>query len=383
MPTAPTGRLLVVDDDVSVMTALCDTLRDEGYRVTGFASGAEGLAALRKDHFDLVLTDLMMPKMDGIAFLHDALAIDPALVAIVMTGHGSIPTAVNAMKTGAIDYVLKPIKLTALLPALERALTVRRLRAKNVELEDRVRRRTAELELANRDLEGFSSSISHELRTPLRTITGFTEILLDQHADHLSPEVRHLVELTRAGADEMTQMIDGLLALSRFGRQAILPETVELEPLCRNVFKELERDHAGRHVELRINPLPIAYGDRMLLRQVLINLISNALKYTRPRALATIELGVTATNADATPVFFVRDNGVGFDLHAAEHVFGVFQRFHRASEFEGTGVGLATVRRIIERHGGRIWAETAPDAGATFFFTLPLASGRESDAKSG
>lgn len=370
----PSARLLVVDNEVSLLTALRDTLRDEGYRVTAVGSGAEALAALRRTEFDLVLTDLVMPKMDGIALLHEAQAVDPDLVAIVMTGHGSIPTAVAAMQTGAIDYVLKPIKLTALLPALERALTVRRLRKKNAELEARVRERTAELETANRDLEAFSSSVSHELRTPLRTIAGFAELLLDHHAADLSPDVRHLVTLIQSGSSEMSAMINGLLAFSRFGRQALVPEPVDLAGLGREVFAELAGERRDRRVELRVGPLPPAQGDRGLLRQVLINLLSNAIKYTRPRDPAVVELGWAEPGPAAAPAYFVRDNGVGFEPHATEKLFGMFQRFHRASEFEGTGVGLATVRRIVERHGGRVWAESAPEAGATFFFTLPPAT---------
>jgi len=372
MSNQPSGRLLVVDDERSLMVALRNTLQDEGYRVTGVISGDEALAAMQKVEFDLVLTDLVMPRMDGIALLHAMLAIDPHLAAIVMTGHGSIPSAVAAMQTGAIDYVLKPIKLNALLPALERALTVRRLRVKNAELEKRVRERTVELEAANRELDAFSASVSHDLRTPLRTITGFTDILLGRHVGSLPPEVRRHIELIHAGAAEMTQLINGLLNFSRLAKQAVAPESVEIEQLCRDVFQALEGERRGRQVELRLQALPPARGDRVLLRQVLVNLISNAIKFTRPRGQAVIEIGLATPKGEIAPVYFVRDNGVGFDMRDAEKLFGVFQRLHHAHEFEGTGVGLATVRRIIERHGGRIWAEAAPDAGAAFFFTLPL-----------
>ncbi len=372
MPKPPIGHLLIVDDERALMVALRDTLRDEGYRVTGVTSGAEALAAMQQAEFDLVLTDLVMPKLDGIALLHAMLAIDPHLAAIIMTGHGSIPTAVVAMQAGAIDYVLKPIRLNALVPALERALTVRRLRVKNAELERRVRERTAELEAANKELDAFTSSVSHDLRTPLRTITGFADILLRRHAGTLPPEARRHIELIHAGADEMAHLIEGLLEFSRLGKQALAPEPVDLGALCREVFASLERERHGRRIDLRLQPLPAAHGDRVLLRQVLINLLSNAIKFTRTRDPAVIEVGVVAGKGEINPVFFVRDNGVGFDMRDAEKLFGVFQRLHHAHEFEGTGVGLATVRRIIERHGGRIWTEGATDAGATFFFTLPL-----------
>ncbi len=370
MPKQPVGRILVVDDELSLMGALRDTLRDEGYRVTGVTSGARALAALGEEKFDLVLTDLVMPGQDGISLVEEALRIDPHLVAIIMTGHGSIPTAVEAMQAGAIDYVLKPIRLNALIPALERALTVRRLREKNAELESRVSERTAELEAANRELEAFSSSVSHDLRTPLRTITGFAELLLAREAAALPPEARRRVELIHAGADEMARLINGLLDFSRMGKKALEPGPVDVGALCREVFAGLGGEHAGRRVELRVGDLPSAVGDPFLLRQVMVNLVSNAIKFTRPRNRAVIEVGVAAVRDEPGPVYFVRDNGVGFEMRDAEKLFGVFQRLHSTSEFEGTGVGLATVRRIVERHGGRIWAQSSRDAGATFYFTL-------------
>ncbi len=287
-----------------------------------------------------------------------------------MTGHGSIPTAVEAMQAGAIDYVLKPIRLSALIPALERALTMRRLRDQNAELERRVSERTAELEAANRELEAFTSSVSHDLRTPLRTITGFAEILLGREASPLPPDVRRRVELIHAGADEMARLINGLLDFSRLGKRAIAPEPVDVGALAREVFASLGGEHAGRRVEFRVQPAPAAIGDRFLLRQVLVNLLSNAIKFTRPRPAALIEFGADAAGGAPGPAYFVRDNGVGFDMRDADKLFGVFQRLHGPSEFEGTGVGLATVRRIVERHGGRIWAESSRNSGATFHFTL-------------
>lgn len=374
MATASTSHLLIVDDERALMGALRDTLRTEGYRVTGVTSGAEALVALRRAKFDLVLTDLVMPNMGGIALVREVHAIDPHLAAIVMTGHGSIPTAVEAMQSGAIDYVLKPVKLHALLPALERALSMRRLQLKNTELEKRVRERTLELEVANQDLEAFSYSVSHDLRTPLRTITGFAEILLGHHSAVLPPETQRLLTLIHAGADEMGQLITALLVFSRFGRQALLFEEVDLAALSREAFEGLESEREGRRVDLRVQALPPASGDRSLVRQVLINLISNALKYTRPRDPAIIEIGTMPQQNGVGPTYFIRDNGVGFDMRHAGNLFGVFQRLHSASEFEGTGVGLATARRIIERHGGRIWTEAVPDSGATFFFTLPVES---------
>lgn len=310
--------------------------------------------------------------MNGIALLHQASAIDPGLVGIIMTGHGSIPTAVEAMQTGAIDYVLKPIKFHVLRQALERALTVQRLRKKNAQLERKVREHAEKLETANRDLEAFSSSVSHDLRTPLRTISGFIEIIQGHHSRALPAEVRRYLELIEAGAEEMDQLITALLAFSRFGQQSLRQESIDMTRLFREVFKDLESELPGRQVDFRLQPLPPAFGDRALLRQAMANLIANALKFTRGRNPATIEIGCRVEATEGAPIYFVRDNGVGFDMQHADKLFGVFQRLHHAREFEGTGVGLATTRRIFERHGGRVWAEAAPDSGATFFFTLPL-----------
>ncbi len=370
-PPPDAARLLVVDDEAPLMAALRSTLRDEGYSVEGVTSGEEALLALRREPYDLLMVDLMMPRMDGIALLRLALTEHPHLAAMVMTGHGSVPTAVEAMKLGAIDYVLKPFKLGVLLPALERALTLRRLRLKNLALEQSVRARTAELEAVNRELEAFSFSVSHDLRTPLRAIAGFAEILRDYHAKSLSPEVRHLIDLIHSGAGEMQQLISDLLGFARLGRQPIRRQRVELGPVFRTVFAELAGERTGRRVELRVGALPVVHGDPALLRLVVVNLLSNAIKYTRPREMATIAVEAAPGAPGTGPVFSVRDNGVGFDMRDADKLFGVFSRLHHAHEFEGTGVGLATARSIIERHGGRIWAEAERGVGARFFFTVP------------
>lgn len=371
MTQSSPARLLVIDDETRLMNALCNTLRDEGYEAVGVSSGAEALAALEVGRFDLVLTDVMLPKMDGITLLRKALAIDPQLVAIVMTGHGTIPNAVEAMKVGAIDYVLKPFNLGTLRPALERGLTLRRLRVKNAELEARVRERTVELEAANKELEAFAYSVSHDLRMPLRAITGIAEILLKNIAAGSTSDQQRCVELILRGSCEMDQLIDSIMAFSRLGHQAPVRQEVDLERLSREVFEDLTGELGGRQVDFQVRSLTKASGDPTLLRQVLINLIGNALKFTRTRSLARIEVGMTLAKGHADPVYFVRDNGIGFDMQQADRLFVVFQRLYHTVEFEGTGVGLAMVRRMIERHGGRIWAEAAPEKGATFFFTLP------------
>lgn len=374
MTQSSRGRLLIVDDEISMMKALCLTLAEEGYVVTGATSGAEAISALHHSDHDLLLTDLVMPKMDGIALLREASAIRPDLVGVLMTGHGSIPNAVEAMKTGAIDYVLKPVKLHSLLPILERALSIRGLRRENAELQRRVRERTAELEAANEQLEAYSTSISHDLRTPLRAVSGFIDILLAAHASGMSPEVSRYIDLIRTGTNEMNELITHLLVFSQVARQPLAREAVDLEMLFREAYATLLPENSDHVIQFKLHPLPMVLGDTTLLRQVVVNLLSNAIKYSRTRAPAVIEVGVQAQPPTGEFHFFVRDNGVGFEMSDAGKLFTIFQRLHHAREFEGMGVGLATVRKIIERHGGRIWPESSRDVGATFWFTLPVDS---------
>ncbi|MGH8140338.1 MAG: response regulator [Steroidobacteraceae bacterium] len=380
MNAIPIARLLIVDDESAHMKALCDTLTVEGYSTTGFVSAQRALEALREQEFDLLLTDLMMPEMDGIALLAAARAISPEVVAIVMTGHAAIDTAVKAMQAGALDYIVKPFRLNVMLPVLNRALAMRQLRVANRQLEEHVRERTRELEVANRqleavnqELESFSYSVSHDLRAPLRTVQGFCEIYMEDFKSSIPPEGRPLLERVEAGARRMGQLIEDLLALSQFGRRPLLRGSIALEPLVHRLINDLLAREPQRHVEVRIGSLGECEGDASLIEQVLVNLLSNAFKFTRERDPAVIE--VDCREEEQGMVYFVRDNGVGFKMEYAGKLFGVFQRLHSESEFEGTGVGLSIVQRIIQRHGGRIWAESELGRGTTFLFTLCLDAG--------
>lgn len=242
----------------------------------------------------------------------------------------------------------------------------------NTGLEQRVRERTAELESANQELESFSYSVSHDLRAPLRHIAGFIDMLQQRAAQQLDGEGRRLVQSIADSARRMSRLIDALLDFSRLGRAELRKTRVPLRGLVEAAQAELRDELKGRAVEWSIGALAEAEVDPALMLQVLINLFSNALKYTRPRAVTHITVEVRAEPGEL--IGFVRDNGVGFDMRFADKLFGVFQRLHRASEFEGTGIGLATVRLIIHRHGGRTWAEGTPDGGATFYFSLPAAA---------
>jgi two-component system sensor histidine kinase/response regulator len=373
MAEASLTRILIVDDEAAQMKALCNTLKDHGYETTGFSSAPAALDSITENKFDLLLTDLMMPDMDGISLLQKALQKDPDLVGIIMTGEGTIATAVDAMKSGALDYILKPFKLSAIIPVLDRALTVRRLRLENTALERRVRERTDELESANKELEAFSYSVSHDLRAPLRHINGFAELLSKSAGAALSEKDRHSLNLIFNSAQQMNHLIDDLLDFSRTSRAEMRRIEVNLHELLEKIIHDLQPEVEGRNIIWKKDPLPCVLGDPSLLRQVFNNLLFNAIKYTRPRDPAKIEIGCLNEGDANETVIFVRDNGVGFDMQYADKLFGVFQRLHRKEEFEGTGIGLANVRRIIARHGGRTWAEGKIDEGATFYFSLPAA----------
>jgi PAS domain S-box-containing protein len=238
----------------------------------------------------------------------------------------------------------------------------------NAELEVRVEQRTAELAAANKELEAFSYSVSHDLRAPLRAINGFAGIVLEDYGPQLPDEARHYLERVRHGGKQMGKLIDDLLAFARLSRQPLNRVPVNVNQLVKEVLADLNLPAAGRPIEIRLGDLPPCQGDPSLLRQVWINLLSNAVKYSRDRQPAIIEVGFERTNGE--PVYFVRDNGVGFSMQYAAKLFGVFQRLHRPDEFEGTGVGLAIVQRVVHRHGGRVWATAEPGLGAMFSFTV-------------
>jgi light-regulated signal transduction histidine kinase (bacteriophytochrome) len=244
----------------------------------------------------------------------------------------------------------------------------------NAELERRVQERTAQLEATNQELEAFAYSVSHDLRAPLRSMRGFSEVLLESHTDQLDAEGQALLRRACESSNRMSRLIDDLLKLSRVGRCDLHWEPVNLTALAEGIFAELRKSDPGRAVEVVIGPNLQAEGDEHLLSLMLDNLLRNAWKFTGQRADARIEFGFTA---EPEPAFFVRDNGVGFDMKYADKLFGVFQRLHSADEFPGTGIGLATVQRIIKRHRGRVWAAGVVNQGAVFYFTLPEARDSE------
>jgi light-regulated signal transduction histidine kinase (bacteriophytochrome) len=241
-----------------------------------------------------------------------------------------------------------------------------------IRLNQELAKRAAELEAANKELESFAYSVSHDLRAPLRHIVGYAELLQKQASSSLDDRSHRHMKKILESAKRMGNLIDDLLGFSRIGRAETKKTRVDLGQLIGEVVAELEQETRGRDIAWKIGALPVCYGDRSMLKVVLMNLISNAVKFTRMRRAAEIEIGyVGGSNKDVE--VFVRDNGAGFDMQHVNKLFGVFQRLHLAEEFEGTGIGLATVQRITHRHGGNVRAEGVPDQGATFYFSLPKA----------
>jgi PAS domain S-box-containing protein len=250
----------------------------------------------------------------------------------------------------------------------ERIRTRQRIEQLNSELERRVVERTAQLEAANKELEAFTYSVSHDLRAPLRAVDGFSQAVLEDYGPKVPQACREELEIIRHGAQKMGELIDDLLTFSRLSRVPLTRSAVDMERMARDTLAELDAQRKGRKMDIRIGALPPCQGDPTLVKQVWVNLLSNALKYTGKRDLAQVEIGAKRTNGHS--IYYVRDNGTGFDMKYVHKLFGVFQRLHAAEEYEGTGVGLAIVQRVVQRHGGKVWAEAAVDQGATFYFTV-------------
>jgi signal transduction histidine kinase len=382
MISQPLARLLIVDDESALVTALCGLLKAKGYATTGVGSGAAALVVLSESafhpaqRFDVLITDLMMPGMDGITLLRAALERDRDLVSVVMTGHGTIDTAVEAMQAGALDYILKPFNLSVIVPVLSRALAVRKLRQDNAALALQVTLRTEEIEaknrelqIANRELQAFTHSVSHDLRQPLNGVIGFAELLLSEKPGSLNASQKEYLGDIYNGGHQLLRLTADLLQFSRLGHQPLSKEAIDMTDLIWSIANPLRASEPHRDINLRVATLPPASGDPSLIKQALVNLLSNAFKFTRRVPNAVIE--ITGCQRGDELTYCIRDNGAGFDMAHAGRLFSIFHRLHGDQDFEGTGVGLSIVQRIIERHGGTLTAEAQVGQGAAFTFTLP------------
>jgi signal transduction histidine kinase len=425
-------KVLIVDDSPGNLKLLRAVLEAENFHVVEAADGVQALVTLEREPVDAIISDILMPGMDGYRLCYEVRK-DKRLQALPFIFYTATYTSPTDEKLcydlGGDKYLQKPAPAQTILAALSEAANMTRqpsshrmaslsesdvmkeyserlvskLEAKNVELaqakehlektnceltrrtkelerartelqqinrelDDRVRQRTKELEASNLELEAFSYSVSHDLRAPLRHIDSYISLVLQNGANQLNgTNVQHLRRIHEA-VQKMVNIIEALLELTRVTHAELHRFPVDLSALAREVFEELQESGSDRVVRMDIASGLTTNGDQRLLRVALINLLGNALKFTSKRAEARIQFGRIENNAD--PTYFVRDNGAGFDMAHADKLFGAFQRLHSRIDFEGTGIGLATVQRIIHRHNGKTWAEGIQDHGATFYFTL-------------
>jgi signal transduction histidine kinase len=352
-------RVLVVDDNADLREYVAALLAP-AYDVATAADGEAAIAAVRENPPELVVSDVMMPQLDGFGLV-SRLRADPStasLPVILLSARAGEEAAVAGLEAGADDYLAKPFSARELLARVRTHVELARLR----------RAWSAELERANRELEAFSYSVSHDLRAPLRQIRSFSQALNKEFAIALDARARGYLDYIVSGAETMAALIDGLLELGRVTRAPLSVDSVDLSELAIQAIRDLQTSDPARVVSVDVAPGLAAHGDRRLLSVMLVNLLGNAWKFSAKTAAAHIQFG---RHAAPVPTFFVRDNGAGFDMKYADQLFAPFRRLHDASEFEGTGVGLATVQRAVARHGGHIWVEAAIGRGATFFFSLP------------
>jgi two-component system, sensor histidine kinase and response regulator len=358
-------NILMVDDQPAKLLSYETILNELGENLIKANSGREALELLLKHNIAVVLMDVSMPELDGFELaemMHEHPRFQKTAIIFISAVHMTDLDRLKGYERGAMDYISVPV-----IPGL--------LRAK-VSVFAELHRKTQQLETlndqlaaANKELEAFSYSVSHDLRAPLRQVDGFSKILLREFGPQLDSGGQHYLERIREGVQRMGRLVDDLLNLGRVGRQVVVRRPTALKATVMEALAELKPEIVDREIEWRIGDLPLVQCDPGLMKLVFANLLSNAIKFTRQQKQAVIEVGQMIV--EGQPVIFVRDNGVGFNMRYAHKLFGIFQRLHRQGDFEGTGVGLANVQRIIHRHGGHVWAKAEPYKGATFFFTLP------------
>lgn len=371
-------KILTVDDredNLYVLERLLDKLNVQVFKAL---SGPEALALALEHDFCAAIVDIQMPEMDGYELVellrgNNSTATLPVIfVSAVFSDEYHHNKAYDA---GAVDFMSKPYNPDILLSKIKVFIDLFNQRSMLQDLVEQLDRSNNQLDAVNKELERFSYAVSRELHAPLRAIQGYSNILVKDYAAQLSPDALECLNNVSHSADRMQDLIDGFLQFSRLGLKLVNRQTVDMKDQAQKALAELLAQNIGRQVDVVLDELPPANADPVLVQQVFLNLIGNALKFSRSRQPASIEIGYQRpTDERQPPVYFVRDNGVGFDMAQADRLFGVFQRLHPPEQFEGLGIGLANVHRIISRHAGKIWVQAAIDQGATFFFTLSSAA---------
>jgi hypothetical protein len=375
-------KVLLIEDNASdaclIQEALSET--SEGiFDIETAETLAAGVERLNAGGIDALLLDLALPDSFGQETFARARAHALGVAIIVLTGLQDATLAVKLVRGGAQDFVAK-VDISgnnlgrAIRYAIEREKLDWEFRKLNDELEERIKERTTELESANRDLEEFSASVSHDLRAPLTNIHAYCNLLLENHASTLDKKGHRYLHHIKDGAMRMSALISDLLTLARVSRQGLHMGEADLNMVIDEVRREFDDETRDRGIEWRIGALPRIQCDEGLMRQVFVNLLANAVKYTRRSERPMID--VSHVPVDGKHAFMIKDNGIGFDMKYAERLFSPFQRLHSDKDFEGTGIGLATVERIVNKHAGRIWAKSEPGMGATFYFTVDTETGK-------
>jgi two-component system, sensor histidine kinase and response regulator len=377
--------ILVIDDKRENIYVLERLLEKPGRKFLAATDGESGLKLALENDVDLVILDVQMPGMDGFEVAqvlksHKRTKDIPIIFASAEKKERQ--SIMKGFEEGAMDYLAKPLdpeltraKVSVLLKVqlqkrelMEKNLSLEKAERQIGELNEHLRRNLEELETMNKDLESFSYSVSHDLRAPLRSVIGYSKILEEDWFEKLDDSGRKALQCVQQNADKMNRLIDDLLQFSKLGRKDVLKTDVDAAMMVQSVLDDMNGSVKHR-AAVKIGTLFPAPADYSLIKQVWINLISNALKYSSKKEFPHVNIG--SENSGKEIVYFIRDNGAGFDMQYVDKLFSVFQRLHKESEFEGTGVGLALVHRIIKRHGGRVWAEGKPGEGATFYFSLP------------
>jgi two-component system, sensor histidine kinase and response regulator len=378
-------NILLVDDQPANLVALEAMLQGLGQNLIRAESGREALKWLLTHEFAVILLDVKMPEMDGFetaALIRQRDKSRHTPILFLTAADNSQNHAVRGYAVGAVDYLIKPVvpefvrsKVAVFVELAKKSELLRRqtqLLAESeqaaLELAETRAELVRDLEHKNRELESFSYAVSHDLRAPLRRIDSFSRAILESQSDKLDESGRRYLDRVREASQQMSQLIDDVLYLSRVTRADLREQDVDLSTLAQLILARLQESEPARKVEIKIRPGVIVTGDGQLLRIALENLFENAWKFTSKQAETRIEFGVT--QASGEPTYFIRDNGAGFNMTYVDRLFGPFQRLHAHGDFPGSGIGLATVQRIIHRHGGRVWAEGLVGQGATFQFTL-------------
>lgn len=370
LTTKNDGQIVIVDDNPENLRALKVILEERGYVVRAAISGKLALSAINEARPDLILLDIMMPEMDGYEVCQQLKSMPgtrdiPVLFISALDG---TTDKIRAFEVGGLDYISKPFYSEEVIARVRTHISLSRAQHKLEEAYDSLKDHADKLENANNELAAFSYSVSHDLRAPLRAIGGFSQILAEDYADVVDENGKDCLQRISSGVNKMGRLIEDILQLSKLSTAELVRHKVDMSSLAKDVVRKLCEQNSDRQVQVSIASDMQSCSDGLLITILLTNVIGNAWKYTQKTDSPTIEIGVEKKGHEK--IFFVRDNGAGFDMKYADGIFKPFKRLHSEAEYEGTGIGLATVQRIIKLHGGRVWVESEINKGTTIYFVL-------------